>query len=842
MRANCAASVRAAAGGRPISDAKLQAIEDRISATMRELARRDRQRWQGLTRDQRYAEAVAKAMEDVQAEAALKEYRAGLQVLRAAETQQRVADQQSLRAGVTRSQALINDIENTEDYVHAVRNEAVSGLTELIDAAESRDGTGAMRALGMRLFDLDNPQMTADIVREVFRNADGHTGNKAAQAGAKAWLDTIEQMRQRFNRAGGDVGKLGYGYLSQAHDAVLVREAGAPRWAADVLPLLDREQYVRADGSLMTDAEVFDLLRGAWDTIQSDGANKVEPGQFRGAGARANRGSDHRVLHFRDGDAWMAYMQKYGEGSLYDAMLGHIGKMARDIGLVERYGPNPEATFRLQNDLAQRADGVGTAANRSAFNTPEAYWSLVSGKATMPENRLIARVGQDARNFQTAAKLGSAVLSAFTDVGTIGASLHYNRLPYFEMLKNVGRQMTGEQREFLRAHGVIGESLTSTLNRFTGDHMTHSLTGRVANSVMKLSLMNAWTDGLRGAFAATMMQGFARKLGAAWGQLDEWDRYLMGRKGITEADWSIISRATPTDRGGVPYLTAEAIRATGADGAQMAATKWMAFVNDEQMTAVINPDLATRAIVTGGGMPSGTVRGEVMRAAMQFKSFPTAMLTRHWRRILQTPQGLEGAPAGFAASSGAGAVVNRLALLAALNVSMMMLGAIVLQNKALVQGKDPYDMTDGRFWMRALSQGGGMGYVGDLVFKDPTESRAGTTEQLAGSLLGPTFGAAVGLAGDLVVRNAWELAKGEDTKAGAEALRWVNANLPYANLWQTRAAWEHWFVHNAQEAVNPGYLQRMKERAMRDWGQGYWWEPGEALPQRSPDFSRMTGD
>jgi hypothetical protein len=485
---------------------------------------------------------------------------------------------------------------------------------------------------------------------------------------------------------------------------------------------------------------------------------------------------------------------------------------------------------------------VGTAANRSAFNTPEAYWSLVSGKATMPENRLIARVGQDARNFQTAAKLGSAVLSAFTDVGTIGASLHYNRLPYFEMLKNVGRQMTGEQREFLRAHGVIGESLTSTLNRFTGDHMTHSLTGRVANSVMKLSLMNAWTDGLRGAFAATMMQGFARRLGAAWGQLDEWDRYLMGRKGITEADWSIISRATPTDRGGVPYLTAEAIRATGADGAQMAATKWMAFVNDEQMTAVINPDLATRAIVTGGGMPAGTVRGEVMRAAMQFKSFPTAMLTRHWRRILQTPQGLEGAPAGFAASSGAGAVVNRLALLAALNVSMMMLGAIVLQNKALVQGKDPYDMTDGRFWMRALSQGGGMGYVGDLVFKDPTESRAGTTEQLAGSLLGPTFGAAVGLAGDLVVRNAWELAKGEDTKAGAEALRWVNANLPYANLWQTRAAWEHWFVHNAQEAVNPGYLQRMKERAMRDWGQGYWWEPGEALPQRSPDFSRMTGD
>lgn len=842
MRANCAASVRAAAGGRQISDAKLQAIEDRISATMRELARRDRQRWQGLSRDQRYAEAVAKAMEDVQAEAALKEYRAGLQVLRAAETNSRIADQQALRQGVTRSQALINDIENTDDYVHAVRNEAIGGLTDLIDAAEARDGAGVFRGLGMRLFDLDNPQMTADIVREVFRNADGSTGNRMAQAGAKAWLETIEQMRQRFNRAGADVGKLGYGYLSQVHDALLVREAGATRWASDVLPLLDREQYVRPDGSLMNDAEIVDLLRGAWDTIQSDGANKVEPGQFRGTGARAKHGSQHRVLHFRDGDAWMAYMQQYGEGSLYDAMLGHIGAMARDIGLVERYGPNPEATFRVQNDLAQRADGVGTMANRSAFNTPDAYWSLVSGRATTPENRLVARIGQDARNVQTAAKLGGAVLSALTDIGTVGASLHYNRLPYFRMLTNLGRQVTAEQRDFLRAHGVIAESLTSTMNRFTGDHMTHSLSGRVAQSVMKLSLMNAWTDGLRGAFSATIMQGFARKLGVAWDQLDEWDRHLMGRKGITADDWAIITRATPTQRGGLDYLTADAIRATGADGAQAAATKWLAFVSDEAHTAIINPDVATRAIVTGGGMPAGTVRGEVMRAAMQFKSFPTAMLTRHWRRILQTPQGLEGAPTGYGATSSTGAVVNRIALLAGLNVTMMMLGAIVLHNKALVQGKDPYDMTDGRFWARALSQGGGMGYVGDLLFKDPTESRAGTTEQLAGSLLGPTFGAAVGLAGDLVVRNAWEAALGEDTKAAAEALRWLNSNLPYANLWQTRAMWEHWFLHNAQEAVNPGYLQRIQDRAMRDWGHGYWWEPGEALPERAPDFSRITGD
>lgn len=841
MNPKCAANVRAAAGGRQISDAKLRTIEDKITATMSELARRDRQRWAGLSRDQRIAEAMAKAMEDVQAEAALKEYRAGLQAMRTAETDARIVTQQGLVKGATRSVGLVHDIENTGSYIDAVRNEAVSNLDALMTAAENRDGAGAMRNLAMRVLDMDNPQMTADVVREVFKNADGSTGNKLAQAGAKAWLDTIEQMRQRFNAAGGAIGKLGYGYLSQAHDAVLVAKAGADAWAAKVLPMLDREQYVRADGSLMNDAEVMDLLRGAHETLASGGANKTEPGQFKGTGARASRGSDHRVLHFKDGDAWMAYMREFGEGSLYDSMMSHVGAMARDIGLVERYGPNPEQQFRVQADIAQRADGAGTWANRAGGNTPEAYWALISGKAGNPENRLIARVGQDLRNVQTAAKLGGAVLSSTTDVGTVAAMLHFHRLPYFDMLANVGRQFDGEQRAFLQAHGVIGESLTSTLNRWTGDHLTHSLSGRVAGSVMKLSLMNAWTDGLRGAFAATMMQGFAKKLGKAWGELDEWDRHLMERKGISEADWAIISSAAPTERNGLPYLTGDGIRATGADGAAQAATKWGAFVSDEAQFAVVNPDLATRAIVTAGGQPAGTVRGEAMRSLMQFKSFPLAMLTRHWRRVFETPQGLEGAPMGYGAESAAGAAVNRAAVLAALNVSLMAIGAIVLQNKALVTGKDPYDMTEGKFWARAMTQGGGMGYVGDLVLKDPTEQRGNSAEQAVGSILGPSAGAVAGLVGDLGIINAWEAAKGKDTHAGAEAARWVNSQLPYVGLWQVRAAWEHLVVHNLQEMLNPGYLSRMQQRARKDWGQGFWWEPGEATPDRAPDFAHAIG-
>lgn len=841
MHADCIKKVQAAAGGRKLSASKIQAIDDAISGKMRDLARQDPEGWRAKSRDQRMTEAATAAMQDIQATAARKEMLAGMQAIKSAETATRIADMKRVSAQkVTQSQALAREIETSQNYVHAVHDDAVSTLGDMLDAAGNKDGTGLLRNLGMRIFNLDNPAMTADVVREVFKGADGSTGNRVAQAGARAWLDTIERMRVRFNAAGGDVGRLDYGYLGQAVDSVRVQKSAPEDFAAKVLPLLDRRRYLNEDGSLMNNAQVAEILRAAHATLASDGVNKVEPGQFKGAGARANRGSESRVLHFKDGDSWMAYMGEYGEGSLYDSMMGHIGAMARNIGLVERYGPNPEQTFRVQADIAERADGRGTVQNRSFGNTPQAYWDILSGKTSSPENAAVANAGQNVRNIQTAAKLGGAVITSLTDIGTIATTLHYDRLPYFDMLKNLGKQLDKDHREFLRAHGVIAESLTSTMNRWTGDHMTHGLTGKVANSVMKMSFMNAWTDGLRSAFSATMMQGFAKKVGKEWAKLDEWDRWLMTRKGITEEDWNIIAKAEPTERGGSKYLTRDSILATG-DGAEVAATKWMAFVSDEAQFAIINPDMATRAIATGGGLPAGTLRGEAMRSFMQFKSFPTAMITRHWGRLFDTPQGIEGAPAGFGAQTETGAAINRMAVFAGLNVSLMMLGAIVLQEKAILQGKDPYDMTEPKFWAKAMGQGGGLGYVGDFITKDPTEQRGNNFEQAGGVLLGPSGGAVAGLAGDLLLTNAWEAAKGKDTHAAGEAIRWGNSQLPYVSLWQARGAWEHWVLHNAQEAVNPDYLGRMKDRAMKDWRQDYYWEPGEVIPKRAPDMSRAAG-
>ena len=831
MQPKCIAQV-AAAAGRALTNAEIKGIDDRMDSTMRNLARQDPQGWMAKSKDTQVMEAAQAAMADMKAEAARKVANAQRQVLKTLETQQRIAD---LKTNMKSDQrrAVVEDLNNTHLYNDAIKKQYASGLMDLVDAASSTQGTTTGRKMLQFLFDAENPGMTRDLVAEIFANGKGGTGNAVAQAGAKAWLQTIEAMRTRFNDAGGDVGKLDYGYMPQPHDSARIRQAGPDAWAQSTLDLLDRKQYVNADGSRMNDAQVIDMLRAAHETLASDGMNKQTPGQFKGPGAKANSGSNSRVLHFKDGQAYLDYNAKYGMGSMYDAMISHVGGMARNIGLVERMGPNPNQQFRLQLDLAERADGPITTAAGALKNGavgPEAVWDVISGNSGAPASARLAEIGQHTRNVQTMGKLAGAVISSITDLSTMMVTTGYNKLPYWDLLTNTMTAGGKEAKEFANMHGMIAESLISDLNRWQGENIANTWSGRLANSTMKLSLMNAWTDTMRRGFSLTMMAGMGNLSGKKWSALTEWDRSHLARKGITEADWDVVNTAQLSDYRGQKMLTPEAIAASGHPEANQVTAKILGFITDESEFAVMNPDITTRAIQTWGGQQAGTGLGEFARMTMQFKSFPIAMISRHWRRIMESKSSMDGAPA----------MANKAAYTAALAVSGTILGAIAFQTKQVVQGKDPIDMTTPKFWTRAIAQGGGAGFMGDIVLGDTTQDRS-PLDSLSRLTMGPSFGS---------LADAWELTKGnfdewnagKDTHAGAEALRFAKGHLPYINLWYSKAALDHLLLHSLQENLSPGYLDRQRSKAQKDWQQGYWWTPGETAPDRAPDVSAIGGN
>ncbi len=836
MLDKCAKAVRSAAkelGREGLKDSDLQAIDDRMQSTMRRMARTEPE-WRSLPMDQRVSLAAEKIMAEIKAEA---QRAADLKVKQVVVQTRAAAEVLGLKdaAGIPQAQAVGRHFVDTDLYRRALAKEAHGQMMATIEAAGDKTGAGMGRRFLMAVFDVENPIMTRDMLREVFKGADGHTDNKAAQAGARAWLDTIEGLRQRFNAAGGDVGALDYGYVPQPHDGAKVRKAGADAWAQKVLPLLDRSRYVDERGAQLSDADVLAMLKKAHETIATDGLNKSEPGEFKGTGKRANRGSDSREIHFADGDAWAAYMAEFGRGSVYDAMMRHISGITRDIALVERYGPDATATSRLLLDQAVRADGTTEArpVGTMAVN-PQTYWNMISGKTGSPADEGLANTFSTIRNVMTAAKLGGAVISSFADLGTLAVTAGYNRLPYWQLIKDIGRQGTAEAREFMAVHGMAADSAMNALNRWSGENLSHGWSGHLSNTVMKLSLLNAWTDGLKQGFTLSMNAKMAELSRKAWGELHEFDRVRFERAGITEADWAVLNTVQLESFKGRELLTPQGIKQAGHPGL---AARLMGFIDDEADHAIVSPDMATRAITTMGGQQAGTFGGEIARTVTQFKAFPISMFTRHWSRMLEGNMGADGAPR----------LANRAVYGFAMMATLLGLGAVSFQSKQVLQGKDPIDMdpttgTGARFWARAVATGGGLGIAGDMLLVDPQGGAGDATATFTKNFAGPAIGTAGELLAKNIVENAWQAAEGKDTHWQAELLNWAKSNTPGASLWWVKPFMEHGFLNAVNENLSPGYLARVQDRARKDWGQKMWWVPRDALPARAPDILGAFGN
>ena len=835
MKSECIEEVQKAIG-RAITKAEAAGIEDRVRSARTRLAQRDPKGWSNTPEPERWRQAADLAGKDVLHQAELREMRAALQM---EATLRHVPEVEN--AGKDAFKVVQRKLDQADAYVKGVQKEYQTRTWDAIDYATTQD-TGSLVARGVRwISNMENPQKAMAFVREVFGVDSGDVGARGA---AKAWLESAENMRERFNAGGGDVRKLNYGYLPQPHDAGRIREAGIEAWVTDALPRLDRSRYVNENGRPMTDAEVGEMLEEAFRTITSEGWSKVEPGQYRGEGSLANAGSQARVLHFKSPEDYIGYLGKFGAGTVFDALSGHIGWMAKNIGLTETFGPNPSALFRTMHDTARQVShGAGDRVGL-LMNTDD-MWRTLTGEFNRAESQNAARIGQGLRNVQVFGKLQQTLLSSVTDVPTYLATLGYNRLPIMQGVANLVRAFGSESKQFAARAGLITDSIISDMVQYADGNIGNGWTARLSNATMKVSLINVWTDALRRGFSVSMMGGFAKIGGTPWAQLDAGDRARLTTKGWTPDEWAIVNRAAPEDWRGTPMLTPAALNAVqGVDSIakQRVISRLLGTIADESEYASLAPDLTTRT-VQAGGLQKGTGKGELWRSLMLFKSFPIAMMTRHWDRALNGDMSAAG----------------RLKYGATLGVGLTVFGGLALQLKDLAAGRDPRDATGEqgedtarlvKFWSAAFAQGGGAGFLGDMLMTGTGLHGQSGASAAIGGIVGPVAGSAFELGYDVILENLREAAQGKDTHAGAEAFRWARGHMPFVNLWYSKLAIDQAVLNELQEFLSPGYLARVRSRAEKEWGSTYWWTPedtglagnqGMSAPDRAPDLSAAFG-
>lgn len=839
MREKCIDAVITAAG-RKLSQSELKNIEDRIAKNQRMLAQTDKDAYLAMTPDMRLREAAKLAAQEFVADAVKKRERTMLTIhahdridtyikaqtdkgMKGTDSLKRVlafvADgKSSFQSVETRSRAIAHD------YIRNLVDAFESISPKMLGLFANKEG---IRALTHELFGQDSRKIT-----------DAEIAGMAKKA-AEQWRITAETARQHFNNAGGQIGRLEDWRMPQQHSQKLVAKAGEEQWLKDTYGKLDRKKYVHEDGSMMDDREMMGFLKEAWTTIATGGANKIEPGKIAGRGMAANANAEERSIHFKDADSYLEYQGKYGSKDAYTLMMGHINGLAGDIGLIETLGPNPDLQFKYWLDKAVKEETLANPVKagkvqKNASSLQDLY-DYVAGKTKPVANEHLAQGFDTLRNWLVATRLGSAFVTSITDNATMQITAHINNMSPMRLLRNQISTLNPANRlelRMARRAGLSLQTLIGEMNRWGTDALGVSFSSKMANLTIRASALNAVTEARRRAFGVTMYGSIGNtvKRFGAFDKIEAGDKRLLESKGITPTDFEVWKRADLEDwgNGNDNMLTPDAIYKIPdhmltkyGDPSTLrreAALKLLGMVDEEINMAVIEPGAAERSM-TKMGTQRGTWKGEIVRSFFLFKSFPIALITRHWARGLN--QETAGGKAAYIASLIAGTTI---------------LGAAQAQIQQILQGKDPQDMTKWKFWVAALMKGGSLGIYGDFLLNTNT---SGGNTPLA-TISGPVAGYIEDMIG-LTHGNLIKYAKGQKTGAKGDAVQLLKNNIPLQNLWYTKAVTDRLIFNQLQEMASPGYMARVESRARRDFGQQFWWKPGAVAPRRAPDLEKAIG-
>lgn len=817
--------------GRKISsdegDRIVAAIKSRMSALARSEEFKDK--WARMTLQDRIMAAAGDISKDILAAAEAKKAARYKQVIaqnRIVRELDRLSREEDLHAFTGVARILLG----VERAAKGIQNEYLSSMLDTINGIDSK-------WLGF----VENEIDVRDFVRQVFGE---NTGNARAKAAADAWLKTAEDMRQRATRAGAEIGKLDYGYIPQSHDWWKVRRSGREAWVDFILPLVDRARFIGDDGVPMDDAGVRSLLESSWENIVTSGnseeslfevAQKVSGNNISGY-----KKYQHRVLHFKDADSFLEYEKRFGKGSLTGTLVAHVSKMSSDIAILENMGPRAEATFIFMKKIAESEAQNARMSEESRWKLLTKYsgwqgltdasiddmWAVLSGKTSVAAvNREgVAQFMSGWRNLEIAGKLGKAFISSFSDIPSYFIATGFNRLDFGQGLRFLFSAYGSDWRDYASRAGLIADSISSDFNRWANDNIGQGWTSKMANATMKASFLTTFTDATRRAFGLNMMASLGKLIDKNWNALDEYDRARLQNAGITARDWQLFQLAGTEEHRGIKFLTLKQLKALKASETisqsevDALPAKLLGFIVSEGEMASLGPDLVTRAESTRR-YQRGTMEGEIVRALYLFKSFPIAMMEKHWRRSQFLRRH--------------GSFVDQLGYVAAVVVSTSVMGALSLQVQSLLNGKDARDMEDRNFWLEALAKGGGLGFLGDyLAYGLSDDARYGAMSGLT-NFAGPQIGTAVE-ASDIIIASIGNSIYHKNTKPGVKATRLVRSHLPFLNMWYTSTAIDRAFMNELNEWMSPGYLAQMEKRQRRGTGQGYWLPLDRLTPSRAP--------
>jgi len=718
--------------------------------------------------------------------------------------------------------------------------------------------------------DFDKDTHSKDIRSELDSRP---TNNPRARAIADIIIENRTQQVLALNDQGALI-QLKKNYVAtQEHDWTRIRNAGLEPgarpgsrssrkksygvWKNAIYNRLDHEAMFRGMSDERIDVTLEGIHRDMMNRYDGKTAEDglTDDGAFADVDVRpvtsslAKQVSEQRHLIFKDTENWWAYHKEFGSSKTFsNAIKQEVIGRAKKIGVMKKFGPNPELTMRgLLNDARQFVKDLDDSADHIKSLDPKQSdaawqdsWLKVTGfgaahglertKAVLAFGTFVLR----------SSKLGGVAITSFVmDRMTGFRGLVASGMRSMESFTGSVLRASEGNKEMMRDQLYALEGFTDrTVDRFEPGALD-ARTRRWTNKFFKWIGMSAVNDDNKANITSHLAFLVGRNTKNNLDKLPEPLQKDLKQAGIEAAEWDVVRRAKIIKgKNGEEHLFPSEVQALGDDAfhsvlrsqgkpvnarnIRKARTdltdSYGIYLTDRTDSIVVTPDLTTQRQMSGGiggtkGTQEGTYPNVALKILTQFRSFPIAYMNRFANRALHhAPASANKGMQRFQALKSG--IMTDSPLWTIGTVASLIIGSFtVMQLKSLVRGQGLIDINQEdpekqmKLFRRVLLMSGIVGIVGDIIFDEYDQSFNAAATRLLG-----------GPAGDLIngaFTSMSHMVDGNPAKAGGQIFRTARKNYPGANVPIAGDLVNYLILDALQDMIFPGSVRERERRIKR---------------------------
>lgn len=646
------------------------------------------------------------------------------------------------------------------------------------------------------------------------RGVGQRSGDPIVRQTVDGMMELTTRGGQAFERAGGNITLRKDYFLGRNVNTDKIIKAGKEKFVRDSVNAYDLDRVREATGGII---RTVDDLRGAaekdFDAIVSGGISDLAEYAPPGMKSVVNSRNHHRIFSFKDADADMLWHKNYGNEDLFRRVVDYANTIGKDVGVLQTYGPKPEAFIRAMLREAATIDPVKAARLKDRTYR---HFRGVTGQWDKSLDPTIAKWMTNYRATQNFSLLGMTNIDALTSDMALGATARQLRgMPglkgYLRTMKRLGSTgLKADEREWARlgwyTDGFIDDSLGLIVSAET-DGASHTL-DYLARKNMQISGLTRTTNVTKGESVRMLAELLTD------------DKYINSNKNFKE--WLSINGIDDTMRDLIRKYGREKVQGWKLDvaspmklyeaGYEKEAAKLGTIFNS--MSEMVSPTTSARLRGYWAERERGSKLAQLAVGSM--KGF-TGYTSAFWERNLKPALYQRGA-------------LNKAKWMSGYSVPLVLAGIVRTLIGDMLMGKDP--KLDNSTVLRGLARSNILLMLGDPLLSGNPHDK---------TLFDRSLGVLAGHAGigASAIKNA---VYGDWVGAGKRSQEFLERFVPGRNLWYAGLIESRWAFDQLNRLYDPDAQKKFNRRAKGSDTKGapYWWRPGELTPDRLPNIDNIT--